>query len=194
MGLINNLVSMVFGNGRNVVAETAQVFRENAEAGAARDARASQQVMEQFSREFAAARKGRFDRVMDAINRIPRPALALGTLGLFIAAMADPVWFSQRMQGIALVPDPLWWLLGAIVSFYFGARHQFKGQQFQQSLATTMALTPQVVRNLDVLGKLESASPGMADTGADAELTLHSTHADDNAALNDWRHNGARER
>ena len=24
--------------------------------------------------------------------------------------------------GLALVPEPLWWLLGAIVSFYFGAR------------------------------------------------------------------------
>ena len=25
-------------------------------------------------------------------------------------------------RGLALVPEPLWWLLGAIVSFYFGAR------------------------------------------------------------------------
>jgi hypothetical protein len=36
--------------------------------------------------------------------------------------MAAPAGFSLRMQGLALVPEPLWWLLGAIVSFYFGAR------------------------------------------------------------------------
>ena len=48
--------------------------------------------------------------------------LALGTLGLFVYAMAEPAGFSTRMQGLALVPEPLWWLLGAIVSFYFGAR------------------------------------------------------------------------
>jgi hypothetical protein len=26
------------------------------------------------------------------------------------------------MVGLAEVPEPLWWLLGAIVGFYFGAR------------------------------------------------------------------------
>lgn len=63
---------------------------------------------------------------MDGLNRLPRPALALGTLGLFVSAMVAPLWFAERMQGIALVPEPLWWLLGVIVSFYFGARHQVK--------------------------------------------------------------------
>ena len=36
--------------------------------------------------------------------------------------MIDPISFAARMEGLAYVPDPLWWLLGAIVSFYFGAR------------------------------------------------------------------------
>lgn len=48
--------------------------------------------------------------------------MALGTVGLFVFAMANPVDFATRMQGLDYVPDPLWWLLGAIVSFYFGAR------------------------------------------------------------------------
>jgi hypothetical protein len=32
------------------------------------------------------------------------------------------------MAGLGYIPDPLWWLLGAIVSFYFGARemHYFR--------------------------------------------------------------------
>ena len=130
MGLIGQLLNLVFGGGRNVVAETAEVFRENAEAGAAREADMRQQTMVQYASEFAPRQRGWFDRFMDGLNRLPRPAMALGTLALFIAAMADPIWFAERMQGIALVPEPLWWLLGAIVSFYFGARHQLKGQEF----------------------------------------------------------------
>ncbi|MEL6736146.1 MAG: 3TM-type holin, partial [Pseudomonadota bacterium] len=43
------------------------------------------------------------------------------------------------------VPEPLWWLLGAVVSFYFGARHQTKGQEFQRSLAETLARAPAVI-------------------------------------------------
>jgi hypothetical protein len=33
-----------------------------------------------------------------------------------------PQAFAARMVGLAEVPEPLWWLLGAIVGFYFGAR------------------------------------------------------------------------
>ena len=64
----------------------------------------------------------RFDGFVNGLNRLPRPLLALSTLGLFAYAMAEPTGFGTRMQSLALVPEPLWWLLGAIVSFYFGAR------------------------------------------------------------------------
>ncbi|PJE37447.1 hypothetical protein CVM52_06675, partial [Pseudooceanicola lipolyticus] len=136
-GLIAGLMGLVFGGGRNALAETAQVFRENAEAGAGRAATLQGQAMAQLGAEFARPCPGWFDRVMDGVNRLPRPALALGTLGLFVAAMADPLWFAARMQGLALVPEPLWWLLGIVVSFYFGARHQLKSQEFQRDLAAT---------------------------------------------------------
>lgn len=65
---------------------------------------------------------------INGLNRLPRPMLALGTLGLFIFAMVDPEAFGARMVGLDAVPEPLWWLLGAIVSFYFGARelHYFR--------------------------------------------------------------------
>ena len=114
--------------------------------------------------------------------------MALGTLGLFVAAMVDPIWFSERMQGIALVPEPLWWLLGAIVSFYFGARHQAKGQEFHRSIADTMARTPQVVGNLKSLRALEAGSVGAADTGHDAGLSLQvqDQATERNPALMDW--------
>lgn len=78
--------------------------------------------------EFTASSVNWFDALMNGLNRLPRPLLTLGTIGLFVYSMTDPTGFSTRMQGLALVPEPLWWLMGAIVSFYFGAReaHYFR--------------------------------------------------------------------
>jgi len=177
MGLIDGAMGLVFGGGRNVVRDTVGVFRENAEAQAQREAALQSAALGQFASEFALPKKSGWDRFIDGLNRIPRPALALGTLGLFISAMLDPVWFAARMNGIALVPEPLWWLLGAIVSFYFGARHQVKSQEFQRSIATTVAATPNVMRNLDALETLgdradrpaeDAPNPAIADWSRDA--------------------------
>lgn len=187
MGLIGGLIELLFGGGRNVVRETAEVFRENAEAGAERARDVQMRALDQFAAEFVVPGRGGFDRFMDGLNRLPRPALALGTLGLFIAAMADPIWFAERMQGIALVPEPLWWLLGVIVSFYFGARHQAKAQDFQRDLATTISRVPQTVENIRALRALRFDSPGAADADTDAETSLAATTPEVNRALEDWR-------
>ncbi len=189
MGLIERIFTGLFGGGRNVIAETAEVFRENSEERAVRGNVLRVQAMREHGVEFNRSRKGGFDRFMDGVNRLPRPALALGTLGLFISAMFDPIWFASRMQGLALVPDPLWWLLGAIVSFYFGARHQIKGQEFQRSIAETMTRVPMVVENIRTLRTLRATSPNVAATGVDAVLSTVATAPAENAALMDWKRN-----
>ena len=143
--------------------------------------------MSQYGAEYQAAGRGGFDRFMDGLNRLPRPALALGTLGLFISAMVNPLWFSERMQGIALVPEPLWWLLGVIVSFYFGARHQVKAQEFQREIAGTVTRVPQVLENIEAIRALRSDSVAVADTGTDAPLAVASVTPDENAALEAWK-------
>ena len=175
MGLIGQVFATLFGGGRNVLTETAEVFVENAEAGAVRDARMRAVTLEQFAAEFAEPRRGLFDRFVDGLNRLPRPALALGTIGLFVSAMVEPVWFAERMQGIALVPEPLWWLMGAVVSFYFGARHQAKSQDFQRSIAASLARTPAVTANIAALRGLEAGAAALEEQG------------ETNAALEDWR-------
>ena len=180
MGLISGLLRLLFGDERNLVRETAEVFRENAEAGAERSVTVQGQAMAQFGGEFQLPRKGRFDQVIDGLNRLPRPAMALGTLGLFVVAMVDPLWFSARMQGIALVPEPLWWLLGVIVSFYFGARHQAKVQDLQRDITATMARTPVVMSNLGALRR-------MRRDWSRAELHEQAVSPDGNPALEDWR-------
>ena len=174
MGVIGQVLAVLFGGGRNVLAETAHLFREDAEGAAMREAALRSGALAQFAREFGAPKRGLFDRAMDGVNRLPRPMLALGTLGLFVAAMVDPIWFAARMQGIALVPEPLWWLMGAIVSFYFGARHQTKAREFDLSIARTVGRAGQVTGNLAALKALERGEAGGAVSGV-------------NAALDEWR-------
>ncbi|MEL7114638.1 MAG: holin family protein [Pseudomonadota bacterium] len=173
MGVIETLLGTIFGGGRNVVKETAEVFRVNAEAQAGRNSAYAQAALQQFAAEFQHPKKSFFDRLIDGLNRIPRPAMAIGVLGLMVAAMVDPIWFASRMQGIALVPEPLWWLLGAVVSFYFGARHQAKGQDFQRSIAATMAAAPVVTQNISALEALNAGA--------------EQTSGGNNPALDAWR-------
>ena len=131
MGLIGRIFG---GNGAGAsavgtaVTNVAEVFVPNAtkKMQAAHDAYIA--ALDEHGAEFQYVRPGWFDTFVNGLNRMPRPMLALGTLGLFVYAMVDPVRFSERMVGLGYVPDPLWWLLGAIVSFYFGAReaHYFR--------------------------------------------------------------------
>ena len=64
----------------------------------------------------------RFDRTVNAMNRLPRPLMALGVVALFGHAMLDPGGFATRMAALRAMPEALWWLIGGIVTFYFGAR------------------------------------------------------------------------
>ncbi len=106
----------------------AQVFRPDATRELELSAAAQQAALAQLQAEYGVAGNGWFDRLVNGLNRLPRPFLAFGTLALFAYAMIDPDSFGQRMVGLNMVPEPLWWLLGAIVAFYFGAResHYFR--------------------------------------------------------------------
>ena len=52
MGLIGKIFFGLFGGGRNVIAETAGVLRENSEAGAQRQAEYAQAALAQYAAEF----------------------------------------------------------------------------------------------------------------------------------------------
>lgn len=63
-----------------------------------------------------------YDRLVDAVNRLPRPVAALLALGMFLDAALDPTGFAQRMEALSAIPEPLWWVLGGVLTFFFGAR------------------------------------------------------------------------
>lgn len=112
-----------------------------------------------------------WDRLMDALNRLPRPLMALGTLALIAAALIAPDWFAARMETLAAMPEPLWWLIGAVVSLFFGARFQAHEQAFARELLAAVP-PPEPLRT--------------ADTGTDAALTLAVETPADNPALAAW--------
>lgn len=122
------LIGKILGLGRSAdkiggaVERVAEVFVSNRTKSEENYYRRGRASLDQLAAEFKPASTNRFDGFVSGLNRLPRPTLALGTVGLFAYAMADPVGFSIRMQGLDTVPEQLWWLLGAIVSFYFGAR------------------------------------------------------------------------
>lgn len=184
MGMIAKLFDILFGQGRNLIADTAEVFRENAEGAGQRDLIRHQAALAQLAAEFRPNRHW-FDSLMDGLNRLPRPMLAMGTLGLFAAAMVDPIWFAERMQGLALVPEALWWLMGAVVSFYFGARHQAKGQDFQREIAQTLARVPVVIDNTRALRDL--ARDPADDPQPPVFTSDRAQQGDPNPALAAWR-------
>jgi hypothetical protein len=163
------LITRIFGAPQAVATlgqaarDVAEVFTPNATRGMELAAQTRQAALVQHGAEFVHAPDTWFDVFVNGLNRLPRPFLALGTLALFAYAMADPSGFSLRMQGLGTVPEPLWWLLGAVVAFYFGAREtHYRRAQTQ----TTVVSGPSVVQE---------------EAGAEAG---------DNPALRDWHMRG----
>ena len=132
MGVIGKLIGSpaavsALGEAAQGVAE---VFLPSATKKMELSAEAQMAALRQLGEEYQNPALSWFDRLVNGLNRLPRPFLAFGTLGLFTYAMVDPEAFARRMVGLNAVPEPLWWLLGAIVAFYFGARetHYFRSR------------------------------------------------------------------
>ena len=160
MGVIDKLIGgpaavTALGEAARGLAET---FSPSATRQMELSAQAQLAALNQLGTEFDHPATGWFDRAINGINRLPRPMLAFGTIGLFVYAMVDPSRFAHRMVGLNAVPEPLWWLLGAVVAFYFGARETF----YFRNRTPTPAVTGQ---------------PGPGNPAA----------AEDNPALADWR-------
>lgn len=150
------LVQDVFGLGK-AVKEVAEVFVPNKTANAEYEHLEHKASVEQYGAEFERARGGMFNNFVDGLNRLPRPVFALSTVGLFAFSMVNPEAFSQRMVGLDAVPRELWWLLGAVVSFYFGAR------EMHYVRARTLRGAQQAVRFVGSAGQREEENAAVVD-------------------------------
>ncbi|WBU65536.1 holin family protein [Paracoccus aerodenitrificans] len=171
MGMIDRLIGIgpAARGLSDAATDVAEVFRENATRRMELDEDAYRHAIEQFKAEFGGG-QSRFHDFVNGLNRLPRPLMTFGTLGLFGYAMTEPAGFSRRMEGLQTVPEPLWWLLGAIVSFYFGAReaHYFRNRRLSEQK------NPRIFRQDSA--DLRFAGPSEPEPEMFA----------DNAALQDW--------
>lgn len=173
------LSQLLFGGGaRDLVAAATDTVRAVKGDRAAQDQQAASALsdaMAQFGAEFRIQpRRTWFDALLDGLNRLPRPLLTFATFGLFVFAFQDPIGFSARMNALALIPEPLWWLLGVVVSFYFGSRH------LEKRLASGPSVTD-VRQAVDAIREIE---------GMEAPIVIDPTATpvqSDNPALADWR-------
>lgn len=172
-----SLLRLIFGGGGGgLIRAATETVRAVAGDQAARDVQGLEvrtSTLDQFGSEFARAPRGWFDAMVDGLNRLPRPVLAFATLALFAFAMWDPVSFSARMQGIALIPEPLWWLMGTVVAFYFGAREAAHFRAAKAPDAAQVAAVQAAVRTIQPPDPSPPEPP-----------------ASENAALEDWRTGG----
>ncbi|MGI9510304.1 MAG: holin family protein [Geminicoccaceae bacterium] len=117
--------------------ELVEVFKPNAENQAVRGHRERLELsrqdlasLQQFAEEFKSSRTSTaWDSFIDGLNRLPRPLITLGILGLFVLAPADPLRFLEIARAYQIMPDGFWALLSIIIAFYFGGRMQVTRQQ-----------------------------------------------------------------
>lgn len=189
MGMIAKLAGFFFGGGRNVIAQTAEVFRPNAEAASQRGHEYNSAALAQYAAEFhARSNRTWFDSLVDGLNRLVRPVITITLLGVIPVTMAWPEHMAVALASLALLPAGYWALVSLITSFYYGGRMQLKSHEFHQSVAEAVARAPQVIENIENLRELFHDSPGVADTGTDADLAQDTTSAArfSNAAVIDW--------
>ncbi len=124
MGLLNlNPVSAIVDSVAGAVSGVGKVFFGSKEA---RDQQGHDELMsvqEGYQAEFLAPEKtGAFNSLVDGANRLVRPFFTFGIVALFIWCVYDPAAFAVAMQALRLMPQELWYIMGAIITFWFGSR------------------------------------------------------------------------
>jgi len=186
MGWLRTIGSFLgIGGGGNVIVETVEVFRPNAERSAQRAHDADGAVLTQYSSEFNARNnRGWFDQFVDGLNRLPRPLMVFSIFGLLIYTPINPLLMAEVFAAWALIPTGLWAIASVIVGFYFGGRMQLKGQDFRAQMASAVERAPDVIANIARIRELRSDSPNAASDDTDVE-----SGSGDNQAVADWKSN-----
>lgn len=123
MGLnpLSLITSAVEGIG-GVVVKGIETVKGNQKDRDAADAAQNAGTLSEFGSEFTQGRGTWFDSLIDGLNRLPRPAMAGGVIGLMILCPVNPVLFAEIMEAYKLVPDWIANLFYLVVTFYFGTK------------------------------------------------------------------------
>lgn len=159
--MLGRLVQALIGGGAQAVAAAVTPFtgdRVQEEQGRHGEMLAR---FQQFGAEFA-DRQHRtwWDSFIDGLNRLPRPAMALGVMGIFVWASADPVGFAAAAQAWALIPDEMWVVLGAVIAFFFGDRTLLSARRSRAPTADQVQAVLATRARLEALTPAAPVDPG----------------------------------
>jgi hypothetical protein len=93
------------------VGQVAGVFKPNAEASETRGHAYDRAALAQYTAEFAHPRRGWFDGLVDGLNRLVRPAITFGLLGILPAVVIWPEGAAIAFAALALLPAGYWALV-----------------------------------------------------------------------------------
>ena len=88
------------------------------------------------------------DGLVDGLNRLVRPVITFGLLGILPAVVIWPEGAAVAFAALALLPAGYWALVTVIIGFYFGGRMQLKAQNFQKSVQSAADRAPEVIANI----------------------------------------------
>ena len=110
--------------------------------------------LEGYSKEFTnRANRTWWDSLWDGVNRMPRPLIVVAIFWYFSLSYRNPEEFQVLNLALDTVPERMWWIMSAVVSFYFVAR------EFQKGRDTKLALSDKEFKTVqDRMAKLREAA------------------------------------
>lgn len=181
-----NWVGQILGGGLSKTAKgIASIFTENKEARGQRRHESDMARLGQYAAEFRRLEdRTWWDSLVDGLNRLPRPLLAFMTIGYFLFAYFDPSEFQVLNVALEAIPEQMWVLLGAIVSFYFVAR-EFAKQRGQKLSMSKVQFAEQQRRIREIRDTAAAAGPLIEDEAFETEMADRSQPLS-NAAIAEW--------
>lgn len=183
MGLRPIITSLLGSGGAQAATTLVEAIRGNVENAAQRGADFDVAALQQFAAEFANPRESAFDRIVNGLNRLPRPLIVLGVLALLIMPVARPSLAAEVFTAWAIIPNPVWVIVTVVITFFFGGRMQVADLNFTRELTAAATALPGIIQQVEALREFTSDTPRVADTGADAEVTIEVVQPDLNPAL-----------
>jgi hypothetical protein len=167
-----NILGLLGGDLLSKVGDLAKVFFGSKGERDAAIADEMQAIQNSYMAELNAAEKiGWWARFVEGLNRLVRPFFTFGTVGLFTWCVVDPVAFQTAMVAMSAIPEAMWYLIYAVVGFWFGGRMLEKAPTRMKALnvkevATLLALQKQMsgLNELPVETEVTPVEPEVAPT------------------------------
>lgn len=130
------------------------------------------QLLASYGAEFAAREnRTKWDSLADGLNRIVRPALAIGVQLTFVWAAIDPPSFVEAMQALAIVPEQLWFIWMGVWAFYFTGRIIERAPKSWKIDPAQVALAKEIVAEREVARIRREISHAETAVAEDAATT-----------------------